>query len=108
MAKKDFDKYYAQHYQSYLSAINALTEWGAEAQNNMVSEEQIQQAKEVLSPIIEAQRFLDYVKFLLDKPSRSKKAKKYEKQNKKLKDSEFNSTTLSSKEKQIIDIFNKR
>lgn len=107
MAKKDFDEYYFTHYQGYLEALDALSQIGVESQNKMISQEHIDNAKASLQPIIDAQRFLDYVKYLLDKPTRKEKSNQYNKQNKKILDSEYNITNIKKSEQKIIDDFNK-
>ena len=105
MAKKDFDEYYAQHYKSYLSAVDALTQISNDMNSKMISQEQLELSKQTLMPIIDAQRFLDYVKYLLDKPSRKQKEKTYNKQNKKILDSEYSLSNIQKSEQAIIEDF---
>ena len=39
MAKKDFDEYYVQHYKSYISAMDTLTQISNDMNSQMISEE---------------------------------------------------------------------
>lgn len=105
MAKKDFDEYYFSHYKDYLEAIDQLAEWGEMVKDHMVSEEQMQAAKSTLDPIIEAQKFLDYIKFILDKPVKNKKQKQFNRQNSKYLDSAFTIENLKASESKAIENF---
>ena len=84
MAKKDFDKYYAQVSSQLYSLQDAFDELSEEVSNGMVEPERIEQMKLTIQPIKDSFQTLSYIKYLLDKPSRKEKGPAYTRRNKKL------------------------
>lgn len=106
MAKKDFDEYYSGYYKMYRNAVEELENYGTLAKDNLMSEEDMKLAKEALNPIFESWNFLNYVKFILDKPNRKSKKAKYEKQNQnKIKNSKYTEEKLKENAEQTIKDF---
>ena len=83
MAKKDFDEYFNQQYKAAEMALAMISEYVALGEKQMMSQQQIDNAKKAFQPVIDSYKFLEYVKYLLDKPSKNQKKKLYEKQHKK-------------------------
>ena len=105
MAKKDFDEYFLQQQKAYYNAVKILEEYGALAANNMMTTEQMKQAQSVLSPTIEAYKMLVFIKGILDKPARNKKAKIYTKQNQKILNSPYNNQNMAKQNTELLNRF---
>lgn len=105
MAKKDFDKYFNEQRQAYYQTVKALEEYGKLAADNMISTEQMKQAQSVLAPTVEAYKMLVYIKSILDRPVRNKKAKKYDNQNKKALNSAYNAENMATTTKELLKTF---
>ena len=84
MSRKDFDKYLSQITQQYLSLNNALKELSEEVDENMATPEKIEQLKLTIQPVKTSFDTLNYIRYLLDKPTRKTKIPRYNKQNSKL------------------------
>lgn len=102
MAKKDFDEYFLQQQKAYYTAINAIEEYGKMFADKMISQEQLNQAKMVLSPTIETYRMLTTIKSLLDRPNRSKKAKKYDKN---IKENQYSKNNIAKQNTELLNQF---
>ena len=86
MAVKDIKAYYEEVASQYMDMVNELKDFTELAQNNMFPPERLEQVEQTIQPLKRNYEMLSYVMFLLNKPNRSKKAKKYEKcQNKFIK-----------------------
>ena len=102
MAKKDFDEYFLQQQIAYHNAINAIEEYSKMFADKMISQEQLNQAKMVLSPTIEAYKMLTTIKSLLDRPNRSKKAKKYDKN---IKENQYSKKNIAKQNQELLTQF---
>lgn len=84
MAKKDFDREFAQVEAQYLEMVQDLKDMESEYAEGMVSPETYEQMKQILQPIVTNYNMWSYVKFILDKPVRKEKLPTYVAQSKKL------------------------
>lgn len=84
MSKKDFDKEFEQIEAQYFSMIESLRVMQAELQNELVSPEMYENMQKMAEPLIDNYRKWNYIKFILNKPTRKQKAGRYKNQNKKL------------------------
>ena len=84
MSKKDFDREYKQIENQYLEMIENLKDMEQELTNGLVSPDMFEQMKEIIKPLKTNYEMWNYIKFLLNKPTRKQKQEKYKNQNKKL------------------------
>lgn len=84
MSVKDLKIYYNQVSEQYNEMVENLQELEEYAKTNIVEPERIDRVKETLQPIKDNYLTLSYIMFLLNKPNKKEKQKKYEKQNQKL------------------------
>lgn len=84
MSKKDFDREYKQIENQYLEMIENLKDMEQELANGLVSPDMFEQMKEIIKPLKTNYEMWNYIKFLLNKPTRKQKQEKYKNQNKKL------------------------
>ena len=88
MAKKDFDEYFVKIRNQYFSLNKAMQELSEEVNNNMTDPKILESFNKTIEPIKTSYSTLLYIKYLLDKPTKRDKHKKFERQNLKvLKDS---------------------
>ena len=80
MSKKHFDEYYFQLYSDYVEMINLLKQLEDECATGMVSPDKIENYKNALQPIKDSFLTMQFVKYLLDKPNKKGKIKRYENQ----------------------------
>lgn len=107
MAKRDFDEYYRQHKQDADVAMKEIEECTELAKENMMSQEDVQKMVQFMSPIIEAQQFLDHIYYLLNKPTKHTKFRWYDKQHKEQKNSKYNQEHIKESNQNTIDDFKK-
>ena len=91
MSVKDVKEYYNQLYNDYHEMMKMLKLMEDDFNNGLVSDDQLNNLKKTLDPIKDNFSRIQYIMFLLDKPNKKEKAKKYEIQNKKILE---NSTAL--------------
>lgn len=84
MARKDFDNYYNKICLQYRELQNVLADISKEVSEGMIEPERLEQVKQTILPVENNYKTLGYIKYLLDKPSRRSKHKKYDKVNSKL------------------------
>lgn len=84
MAVKDIKIYYDEVCDQYHELINELHDFEKEAEQGFIEPERLEQIQKSIQPIINNYQMLSYIIFLLNKPARKEKYKKYEKQNRKL------------------------
>lgn len=84
MSKKDFDKEYIQVENQYLEMVENLKDMEKEFAEGLVSPDTYEQMKQTIEPLLVNYRMWNYIKFLLNKPTRKQKEEKYKSQNKKL------------------------
>lgn len=84
MARKHFDDYYNKVYKQLYSLEQVFNDMTEELKNNMIEPERVEQLKKTIEPIKNSYHTLSYIKYLLDKPTKKQKHKRYDIQNKKL------------------------
>ena len=80
MSKKHFDEYYLRLYSDYVEMVNLLKQLEDECVTGMVAPEKIESYRQALQPIKDSFLTMQFVKYLLDKPNKKDKIKRYEKQ----------------------------
>lgn len=106
MAKKHFDAYFNEVCQQYADMNEAIRDMEKEFNNGLISPEKIDELKKVIEPLKNNYMTLSYVAFLLNKPTRKEKHKKYEKQNKRLLEmipKENTKEGIEKQNKQVIE-----
>ena len=84
MSKKDFDREYIQIENQYLEMLENLKDMEKELADGLVNPDLLEQMKEIIKPLRTNYEMWNYIKFLLNKPTKKKKEEKYKNQNKKL------------------------
>lgn len=84
MSKKDFDREYIQIESQYLEMLENLKDMEKELADGLVNPDLLEQMKEIIKPLRTNYEMWNYIKFLLNKPTKKKKEEKYNNQNKKL------------------------
>ena len=84
MSKKDFDKEFIQIENQYLEMLENLKDMEKELADGLVNPDLLEQMKEIIKPLRTNYEMWNYIKFLLNKPTKKKKEEKYKNQNKKL------------------------
>lgn len=110
MSVKHLREYYQKVCDQYNEMINDLQELEEYAKTNMVEPERLEQYKQTIGPIKENYLTLSYIIFLLNKPNKKEKQKKYLKQHKKELDKIPYSNTQEGKiekGKQTLEELNK-
>lgn len=85
MAKKDIEEYYQQVCKDYTEMLSTLTDMEDAFNQNMVSEEQLNQVKKMIEPLKNNYMTLSWVMYLLYKPQRKERAKMFDRQMTKFK-----------------------
>ena len=80
MSVKHVKDYYEQVAQQYQDMLTELKDFEDLAMNEMFDPERLEQIKESIQPLLRNYETLSYIMYLLNKPNRGSKAKKYEKQ----------------------------
>lgn len=83
MARKDFDSYFMVVSKQYQELNKALEELSKEVEQGMFEPERLEQLKATILPVKNSYETLNYIRYLLDKPTRSSKHSKYDSQCKK-------------------------
>ena len=84
MSKKDFDKYYDNISAQYAELQEVLADLSQEVSTGMIEPERIEQLKLTIKPVENSYRTLSYIKYLLDKPKRASKQRRYSNRSKNL------------------------
>ena len=84
MSKKHFEQYYNQICNQYFELQESLKDMSKEVSEGIIEPERIEQLKKTILPIENNYKTLSYIKYLLDKPVKTKKQHKYNTMNKKL------------------------
>lgn len=104
MAKKHFDEYYNSVCKQYFELKKCLEDMSKEVEEGMVSPERLENLKLTINPVITNYQNLSYIKYLLDKPKKKQKQRKYDKNNLLLKTSKNkNGQYVLEDNKSIID-----
>lgn len=83
MSKKDFDDYYNKICSDYSEMLETLKDMEEASLSGLVSPEQLDEIKKLIIPLKDNYMTVSWIKFLLNKPTRDKKANKYKNSNKK-------------------------
>lgn len=78
MARKDFDDYYNKISSQLFELDKVFKDLEREVSSGMVEPERIEQLKITIEPIRNSYHTLSYIKYLLDKPTRKSKHKRYD------------------------------
>lgn len=81
MAKKDFDKEFAQIEAQYLEMMQDLKDMEKEMAEGLINPDIYEQMKNTVDIIISNYRVWDYIRFILNKPVKKNSRRKYEKSN---------------------------
>lgn len=105
MARKDFDDYYNKITSQFQQLNSVFEDMNREVESGMVEPERIEQLKLTIEPIKTSYHTLTYIKYLLDKPTRKYKHKRYEGQNRKSLQSSkgYHSSNYIDRNKKILD-----
>ena len=108
MARKHFDEYYNKICKQFFSLNDVLEELSEEVGNNMVEPERLKQLQKTIQPIKDSYMTLNYIKYLLDKPTKKSKHVKYDKEKVKvLKETDSkHSDQVLAKNEEIIKSLN--
>ena len=83
MSVKDVKEYYNQVCDQYHDMLNEIRDFEEEAKKGLIEPERLDQIKETITPLMNNYQTLSYIMFLLNKPVRKSKYKRYEERNKK-------------------------
>lgn len=86
MARKDVINYYISVQNQYFEMLNDAKDLDDAYKNGIISQEQVEQAQDILSKLKENYDRLSYVVLLLNEPGRDSKKKSFKKQNIKVYD----------------------
>ena len=81
MSKKDFDLEFKQIEEQYLKMVRNLKEMEKELQDGLVEPEFVERLRKIVEPVVTNYNVWDYIRFVLNKPVKKEKKKKYVKQN---------------------------
>ena len=84
MSKRHVDEYFNTIADQYHEMLQALHEIEEECSKGLMDPDRLEQIKTLIEPLKENYMRISYIMFLLNKPNREKKVKKYEEQNKRL------------------------
>lgn len=106
MARKDFDRYYNQIANQYKELNHVLENMNKELQEGMIEPERVDNLKLTLAPVITSYQQLNYIKYLLDMPTRRNKVKRYKSSSKLLKEAKNNTgdVILSNNDKVLQNV----
>lgn len=79
MSVKHFAEYYRELQKNYNDMVEGLHDLEIACSSGMVEPERIEQFMKTMQPIKDSFLSMQYVKYLLDKPNKKSKIKKYEK-----------------------------
>ena len=82
MSVKDVKRYYDQISEQYLEMLQDIRDLEQEAAENIIEPERIERLKDQIAPIKQNYERWSYMMFLLNRPSRKEKHRRYEQQNK--------------------------
>lgn len=84
MSRKDFDLYFRKVASQYQQLNEVLQDLSAEVNNNMCDPQRLEQLRATILPVKNSYDTLNYIRYLLDKPTRKSKHRAYDRQNKDL------------------------
>lgn len=77
MAKHDFDVYYNKIFKQYNDLQVTLEDMSKQVSEGMIEPERLEALKGTIAPVVTSFQTLSYIKYLLDKPKRKAKIKRY-------------------------------
>lgn len=83
MAVKQVREYYNAISEQYVEMLDTLREMEADAENNLISSEQVDAMRATVEGIKSNYQRVSYMMYLLDTPQRKSKVEKWDKQNRK-------------------------
>ena len=86
---KEGEYSYNELSQNYTDMVNGLHELEVACSTGMVEPERVEQFMKTMQPIKDSFLSVQYIKYLLDKPNKKEKQKRYEQQYKKLDKTKF-------------------
>ena len=105
MARKDFDAYFQTIAKQYQDLNDALKELSEEVDKGMFEPERLDQLRATILPIKNSYETLNYIRYLLDKPTNSSKHARYNGMTKKLQSKCGNNTRdkIIARNRAILD-----
>lgn len=80
MSLKHFAAYYRELQDNYNEMLNGLRELEQACSSGMVEPERVDKYMKTLQPIKDSYLTVQYIKYLIDKPNKKSKQKKYDRQ----------------------------
>ena len=109
MARKDFEEYYTKAYKQYKSMNETLKRVSEDVANNMTDFSFVEKLKEQIAPIKKNYETLTWIKYLLDRPNRKEKKKKFDKvEPYKSLDKKFSQEEIQKANEYILNELDKR
>lgn len=104
MSRKDFNDYLMQVSEQYTRLLKTLEDMSSEVDSKVISPSQLTQLKQTIAPVKANFDNLNYIRYLLDKPQRKSKHKRYNKVNKNfLKNTQHvNKETVVNRNEEVI------
>lgn len=84
MAKRHVDEYFNVVSNQYADMLAALREMEEESSKGLLDPDRIEQMKIIIEPLKTNFMRISYIMYLLNKPNRERKSRRYEEQNKRL------------------------
>lgn len=84
MSKKHVEQYYEEVCAQYKEMLENIHDFEELAQNNIISPERLEEYNKNIITLKTNWERISYIMFLLNKPNKKEKQKKYERQNQKL------------------------
>lgn len=84
MSKKHVDDYFDIIANQYHDMLESLRDMEEECTKGLLDPDRLEQMKKLIEPLKQNYMRISYIMYLLNKPNREKKVKRYEEQNKKL------------------------
>lgn len=106
MAVKDIVQYYNEICEQRQQMLDEIHDFEIECEKGMIEPERLDKIKETIQPLLNNYQTLSYIMFLLNKPVKKSKHKKYEEQNKKLLKNipkEFTQQGIKEQNNQVLD-----
>lgn len=110
MSVKHIKEYFNQVAEQYSEMLNEIRDFEKEAEEGLMEPERLEQIKQNIIPLKNNFQMLSYVMFLLNKPVKKEKHKRYTQQNKKLLaqiESENTKEGVLATNQKVIDSFKK-
>lgn len=106
MAVKHVKAYFEEVAQQYHEMLEEIRDFEEESKKGLIEPERLDRIKESIQPLVNNYQTLSYIMFLLNKPVRPSKHKRYEQQNKKLLSKigkEFTKDGIEAQNQEVIE-----